>query len=76
VLIDDKLRILAAVKKALDKRVTTVFVRQGHYAVDPKILASYPPADFAINRIGELINYDFQDLLTLTDAADGRSALT
>jgi FMN phosphatase YigB (HAD superfamily) len=76
VLIDDKLRILAAVKKALDKRVTTVFVRQGHYAVDPKILASYPPADFAINRIGELINYDFEDLLTLTDAADGRSALT
>ena len=76
VLIDDKLRILAAVKKALDKRVTTVFVRQGHYAVDPKILASYPPADFAIHRIGELINYDFEDLLTPTDAADGRSALT
>ena len=76
VLIDDKLRILAAVKKALDKRVTTVFVRQGHYAVDPKILASYPPADFAINRIGELINYDFEDLLTPTDPADGRSALT
>jgi FMN phosphatase YigB (HAD superfamily) len=76
VLIDDKLRILAAVKKALNKRVTTVFVRQGHYAVDPKILASFPPADFAIHRIGELINYDFEDLLTPTDAADGRSALT
>jgi FMN phosphatase YigB (HAD superfamily) len=76
VLIDDKLRILAAVKKALNKRVTTVFVRQGHYAVDPKILASYPPADFAIHRIGELVDYDFKDLLTRTDAAEGRAALT
>src|SRR5215216_334659 len=43
VLIDDKLRILAAVKKFWGARVTTIFVRQGHYAVDPKILASYPP---------------------------------
>ncbi len=54
VLIDDKLRILDAVKKAWGKRVTTVFPRQGHYALDPKILAEYPPADITIDRIGDL----------------------
>ncbi|MFL6505071.1 MAG: HAD family hydrolase, partial [Candidatus Udaeobacter sp.] len=48
VLIDDKLRILAAVKKTWSTRVTTVFVRQGHYAVDPEIVANYPPADISI----------------------------
>src|SRR6476619_3032510 len=45
VLVDDKLRILAAVKKIWGSRVTTVFVRQGHYAADPKIFASYPAED-------------------------------
>jgi FMN phosphatase YigB (HAD superfamily) len=39
VLVDDKLRILAAVKKIWGERVTTVFPKQGHYAFDPKILA-------------------------------------
>ena len=42
VLVDDKLRILAAVKQIWGRQVTTVFVRQGHYALDPKILAAYP----------------------------------
>jgi FMN phosphatase YigB (HAD superfamily) len=55
VLVDDKLRILTAVKKAWGKRVTTVFVRQGHYAADPKVLAAYPPADMQIDRIGDLL---------------------
>ena len=45
VMVDDKLRILAAIKKAWGVRVTTVFVRQGHYARDAKMLASQPPAD-------------------------------
>ncbi|HSR11741.1 MAG TPA: HAD family hydrolase, partial [Thermodesulfobacteriota bacterium] len=36
ILADDKLRILAAVKKIWGDRVTTVFVRQGHYALDPQ----------------------------------------
>ena len=75
VLIDDKLRILTAVKKAWTTRVTTVFPRQGHYAADPKILASYPPADITINRIGELVDYDLKALLTAADPADGRAAL-
>lgn len=55
VLVDDKLRILAAVKRIWRERVTTVFVRQGHYAFDPKITAAYPPADVSIGRIGELL---------------------
>jgi FMN phosphatase YigB (HAD superfamily) len=63
VLVDDKLRILAAVKKIWGSRVTTVFVRQGHYATDPKILASYPPADISIGRIGDLLQYQLQELV-------------
>jgi FMN phosphatase YigB (HAD superfamily) len=60
VLVDDKLRILAAVKKIWRSRVTTVFVRQGHYALDPEIIAKYPPADLTIERIGDLISHDFR----------------
>jgi len=63
VLVDDKLRILAAVKKFWGSRVTTVFVRQGHYATDPKILATYPPADVSIGRVGDLPQYHLPELL-------------
>ena len=63
VLVDDKLRILTAVKKIWDGRVTTVFPRQGHYAHDPNVLTSYPPADLTIERIGELLKYDLPALL-------------
>jgi FMN phosphatase YigB (HAD superfamily) len=63
VLVDDKLRILAAVKKFWASRVTTIFVRQGHYATDPKILASYPPADSSIERIGDLLHYHLPEML-------------
>src|ERR1700750_3154931 len=54
VLIDDKLRILAAVKKIWGERVTTVFPKQGHYAFDPKILAETPPADIKLAKISDL----------------------
>jgi FMN phosphatase YigB (HAD superfamily) len=64
VLVDDKLRILEAVKKIWGGGVTTVFPRQGHYAVDPKIVAKYPPADVTVERIGDLVNYDLQALLS------------
>jgi FMN phosphatase YigB (HAD superfamily) len=63
VLIDDKLRILATVKKAWGDRVTTVFPKQGHYAVDPSILAEYPRADLEIDKIGDLLNYDRSKLV-------------
>jgi FMN phosphatase YigB (HAD superfamily) len=58
VLIEDKLRILAAVKKSWGARVTTVFVRQGHYARDPKLVAEYPEADITIECIGDLLQFD------------------
>ena len=58
VLMDDKLRILTAVKNAWRGRVTTVFPRQGHYALDPKVLCKYPPADVTIERIGDLLDID------------------
>ena len=62
VLIDDKVRILAAVKKQWGPRVTTVFPRQGHYAMDPKALASHPAPDVTIERIGTLLDYDVSAL--------------
>jgi FMN phosphatase YigB (HAD superfamily) len=58
VLIDDKLRILTSVKKIWGKKVTTVFPKQGHYAHDAQVVASLPPADISVERIGELLNYD------------------
>ena len=58
VLIDDKLRILTDIKKIWGAKVTTVFPRQGHYALDSKIASAYPPADITIDRIGDLLNYD------------------
>src|SRR6266571_3017585 len=62
-MVDDKLHILAAMKKALGERLTTIFPRQGHYALDPKIITTNPPADLTIERIGELVNYDLNALL-------------
>jgi hypothetical protein len=63
VLMDDKLRILTAVKGIWGPRITTVFVRQGHYALDPAIVAKYPPADISIERIGDLVNLSFNELV-------------
>jgi len=62
VLVDDKLRVLSAVKTAWGARVTTVFPRQGHYALDPKALAGYPPADLTVERIGDLTDHDLPAL--------------
>jgi len=58
VIVDDKLRILTAMKNQWGARLTTVFVRQGHYAHDPEILASEPPADVAVEKIGDLVGVD------------------
>ena len=65
VVVDDKLRILAAMKQAWGGRLTTVFPRQGHYALDAKNIAAYPPAALTIERIGELVHYDLAALLSL-----------
>lgn len=58
VLVDDKLRILAAVKNIWGRRVTTVQPLQGHYARDPKEQSAYPAADITIDTIGDLLKYD------------------
>jgi FMN phosphatase YigB (HAD superfamily) len=58
VMVDDKLRILDAMKKIWGTRVTTVFAKQGHYALDPSIVDAYPKPDITLNRIGELTEYD------------------
>jgi FMN phosphatase YigB (HAD superfamily) len=63
VLVDDKLRILTAVKKIWGDRVTTVFPRQGQYAHDPNVLASSPPADLTVERIGNLLDHNLPALL-------------
>ena len=64
VMVDDKLRILAALKKAWGDRVTTVFPRQGQFANDPKVVAAYPgSADVTVERIGDLLLYDLSRLL-------------
>lgn len=57
VMIDDKLRVLTAIKKIWKEKVTTVFPRQGHYAHDTQALAQYPPADISVERIGDLLNF-------------------
>jgi FMN phosphatase YigB (HAD superfamily) len=56
VMIDDKIRILAAMKAVWRDRLTTVFVRQGHYANDAALVAEYPPADMTVERIAELMD--------------------
>jgi hypothetical protein len=64
VMVDDKLRILAALKKAWGDRVTTVFPRQGQFANDPKAVAAYPgAADVTVERISDLLLYDLSRLL-------------
>jgi FMN phosphatase YigB (HAD superfamily) len=55
VMVDDKIYILAAIKAIWKERVTTVFVRQGHYALDPRIVAASEPADVTVDSIGDLI---------------------
>jgi FMN phosphatase YigB (HAD superfamily) len=63
VMVDDKLRILTAMKEIWGDRLTTVWPRQGHYALDSKAIAAYPPADLTIERIGDLNNCDLPALL-------------
>jgi FMN phosphatase YigB (HAD superfamily) len=63
VMVDDKVRLLTAMKKYWGKRVTTVFPRQGHYALDEKLVAQYPKPDIALERIGELQKYSLDQIL-------------
>ena len=70
VLVDDKLRILAAVKQFWGERVTTVFPRQGAFAHDPKVLSAFPPADVTIERIKDLLECDLPQLRAVSHPLD------
>ena len=63
IMVDDKVRILAAMKVIWRSRLTAVFVRQGHYALDPKVSAFRPAPDITLERIGDLLNYNLPALL-------------
>jgi hypothetical protein len=64
IMVDDKLRILTAIKNAWNGRVTTVFPRQGHYALEPNLLSTYPPPDVTIGRIGDMLDLTLEDLVS------------
>jgi FMN phosphatase YigB (HAD superfamily) len=66
VMVDDKMRVLAAMKAILAQRLTTIFPRQGYYALDDVANAAYPDADITIERIGELTHFDFAKALAPT----------
>lgn len=63
VMVDDKVRILDALKRHWGVRVTTVFPRQGHYAMDAAAVAKYPKPDITLERIGELQKYSGEQIL-------------
>ena len=63
VMVDDKVRILAAIKRHWGARVTTVFPRQGHYAHDTAEVARYPKPDITIERIGKLQEHSLEQIL-------------
>jgi FMN phosphatase YigB (HAD superfamily) len=69
VMVDDKLRILTAIKQYWGDRVTTVFPRQGQFAHDQRVLASYPPPDVTVDRIDSLLELDISDLLQVSPNA-------
>ena len=69
VMVDDKLRVLAAMKKVMQDRLTTVFPRQGHYALDPANIAAYPAADISVEHIGDVADLDTRALLGSEGAA-------
>lgn len=64
VMVDDKLHILAVMKRLLGELLTTVFPRQGHYALNPRIITSNPAADITIERVGDLVEFDLPTLLS------------
>jgi hypothetical protein len=66
VMVDDKANLLAAMKSVLGARLTTVFVRQGHYALDPESKSVAPAPDLVIERIADLMKYKLNDFQVRT----------
>ena len=65
VMVDDKPNLLAAMKTIMKNRLTTVFVRQGHYAVAAESKSVRPAPDMTIERIEDLINHHLSDFREL-----------
>jgi hypothetical protein len=61
VMVDDKASLLAAMKTAMGDRLTTVFVRQGHYALAAESKSAIPSPDLTIERIGDLLDHNLND---------------
>ena len=61
IMVDDKANLLAAMKSVLGRQLTTVFVRQGHYAAAPVSKSATPAPDLTIQNIGDLINRPLAD---------------
>jgi FMN phosphatase YigB (HAD superfamily) len=76
VMVDDKLRVLAAMKKTWGRRLTTVFPRQGHYALDPAIVSACPPADLTVECIGDLLDCDYPESFTPREKRGERQETT
>ena len=71
VMVDDKQRILTAMKLTLGERLVTVFARQGHYAHDahdPANIARYRAADVSVDNIGDLLELDPSSWLGMSSA--------
>jgi hypothetical protein len=66
VMVDDKPNLLASMKSTLKEKLTTVFVRQGHYALAPESNSVEPAPDMTIERIGDLINHSLSDFQVRT----------
>ena len=63
VMVDDKLRLLSAMKSVMQQRLTTVLPRQGRFALDTAVIAAFPAADIQIERISDLLELDFSGVL-------------
>jgi FMN phosphatase YigB (HAD superfamily) len=75
VMVDDKPRVLSAMKAILKGKLTSVLPRQGHYALDANSVASYPPADLSIERIGDLADFDIRALFEARTQSASTAAL-
>ena len=72
VMVDDKPRILGALKAAWGDAVTTVFPRQGHYAFDVAEIARHPAPDLTLDHIGDLARADTARRLGLAGVSNER----
>jgi FMN phosphatase YigB (HAD superfamily) len=76
VMVDDKPRILGALKAAWGDGVTTVFPRQGHYAFDAGEVAKHPAPDVAVDHVGDIARTNIAGWIPLSGAVNESHAAT